>query len=94
LSKTFPAGFVSNLVSSDRIFESNAAAAYAQAWALSFYLIETQPKRYADYLKLTAARPVFQDYPSSQRVADFTSIFGSNWQMLESRLVRFIDEVK
>lgn len=94
LSKTFPAGFVSNLVSSDRLFESNAAAAYAQAWALSFYLVETQPKRYADYLKLTAARPVFQDYPAGQRVADFTSIFGNNWQMLESRLLRFMDEVK
>lgn len=94
LSKTFPVGFVSNLVSSDRLFESNAAAAYAQAWALSFYLVETQPKRYADYLKLTASRPVFQNYPAGQRVADFTSIFGNNWQMLESRLLRYIDEVK
>jgi hypothetical protein len=92
--KGFRPGFVSGLVSSDRLFEANAAAAYAQAWALSFYLIETQPVKYADYLKLTARRPVFQDYPAGQRVADFTSIFGDDWQMFEARFLRFMQEIK
>jgi hypothetical protein len=55
-------GAVASLLSSDRMFQSDTAGAYALAWALSFYLSETQPRLYAAYLAKTAERPMLSDY--------------------------------
>lgn len=41
-----PKDSLSKLISSDKRFESNPRAAYGEAWALSFYLVETQPRKY------------------------------------------------
>jgi hypothetical protein len=85
---------LAELVAADRLFRAAPAAAYAEAWALTFYLVETQPARYAEYLARTARRPAFERYSSKQRTADFTSVFGDDWRMLEARLLRFIDELR
>ncbi len=83
-----------DLIASDRMFRQIPDAAYAEAWALTFYLMETQPGRYADYLALTGRRPAFERYPAKQRTADFISIFGNDWRMLEAHMLRFIEELK
>jgi len=82
------------LIASDRLFRAVPAAAYAEAWALTFYLMETQPHKYADYLARTARRPPFKPYTARQRTADFTAVFGDDWRMLEARLLRFMAGLK
>ena len=82
------------LIGSDELFVRQPAAAYATAWALCFYLTETQPDRFARYLARTAARPALAEYPPQQRTADFTAVFGDQWPMLEARLLRFIAELR
>ncbi|HEY2840039.1 MAG TPA: DUF1570 domain-containing protein [Pirellulales bacterium] len=81
------------LVSSDRLFSSEPLAAYAEAWALSFYLVENEPRKYCDYLALTARRPAFRQYSPTERLADFTSVFGDNFRMHEARMLRFIGDL-
>ncbi|HKD36416.1 MAG TPA: DUF1570 domain-containing protein [Pirellulales bacterium] len=88
------AGTVQELVASDKPFERNATAAYAESWALTFYLAERQPREYAEYLRKTAARPNFVPYTAPQRIADFTSIFGDGWRMLDARVARFMGELR
>ncbi len=83
-----------DLVATDRLFRVSPSAAYAEAWALTFYLLETQPRRYAEYLARTARRPAFERYTSKQRTADFTAVFGDDWRMLEAHLLRFMDELR
>ena len=51
---------LASIVASDDLFHVNPAAAYAEAWALTFFLVETEPRKYAEYLKRTASRPPFQ----------------------------------
>jgi len=85
---------LSALLASDKLFRSRPAAAYAEAWALSFYLVETQPGKYAKYLALTAEREPFADYTAGERLGDFTAVFGGDWRMLEARFLRFMGEVK
>jgi hypothetical protein len=68
-------------------------AAYAESWAFSFFLVETEPQKYLECLKRTASRPPFQEYTAGERTADFTAIFGSDWRMLEARFLRFMAEV-
>jgi hypothetical protein len=87
-------GTLAQLVSSDRLFDTNSGAAYAESWALTFYLVETLPREYARYLALTAARPGFEDYPSAQRLADFTSVFGGNLELVETKFLRYMAELK
>jgi hypothetical protein len=85
---------ISGLVASDDLFRRNPAAAYAEAWALSFFLVETDSGKFAAYLMRTAQRPPFERYTAAQRQADFTAVYGDDWRMLEARFVRFMDGLK
>jgi hypothetical protein len=72
------AGALERLVADDRRFRDPrlAADAYADAWALNYYLIKYRPREYTSYLKLLAAkRPLVQD-DRQQRLADFREHFG------------------
>jgi hypothetical protein len=82
------------IVASDDLFRASPGAAYAESWALSFFLVETAPHKYADYLKRTAMRPPFSDYSAKERTADFAAVFGADWRMLEARFLRFIGGVR
>ncbi len=92
-AKRKPAAFV-ELINSDRQFDHDPIAAYAEAWAFTFFLVEKMPRDYAKYLAKTASRPPFTLYSSAQRMKDFTEIFGENMAMLDARFLRFINDLK
>jgi hypothetical protein len=87
-------GALAEIVSSDRVFNTDADAAYAEAWALTFFLSETDPRRYVEYLRKTAAYPNFTQRRSPERLADFTAVFGTNLKLLEAKMLRFMGELK
>jgi hypothetical protein len=87
-------GATAQLIASDDAFRSDIHGAYAEAWALSFYLSETQPRLYATYLTKTAERPLFADYTSAERMADFQDVFGKEMKMFETKFLRYMEEVK
>jgi hypothetical protein len=67
-----------NLLASDRRFRDphTAVDAYADAWALNYYLIKYKSDAYAEYLKtLSKKRPLMSDEPAA-RLADFRQHFG------------------
>ena len=80
-----------NIISTDDLFAQNPTQAYAEAWAVTFYLCERYPRDYAAYLKRVAHRQPFQPYPSSERVADFISVFGDNFRLFDAQFIRFIE---
>jgi hypothetical protein len=50
--------------------------AYADAWALNYYLIKYQPKAYTEYMKMLAEkRPLVDDTPETH-LAEFRQYFG------------------
>jgi hypothetical protein len=77
-------------IASDDFFKSNPLDAYSQAWALTFFLVETRSRQYARYLQITSARNPFAEYPPEAREADFKQAFGSNLVLLEAEFLRFI----
>lgn len=89
-----PPGALVQLLASDRAFKSDPEGAYAEAWALSFFLCETQPRLYAAYLEKTAARPMFSQYTDAERMADFQEVFGREMKMIETKFLRFLAEMK
>jgi hypothetical protein len=87
-------GNLAELVSSDRFFEANPEGAYAESWALTFFLFETKPKQYVEYLQATAKRPQFSEYRSQERVAEFCQYFGKDLRQLETRFLKFVGGLK
>ena len=53
-----------------------AVDAYADAWALNYYLIKYEPKAYTEYLKMLAEKPPLVDQTPAARMADFRKYFG------------------
>ncbi|HEX3997579.1 MAG TPA: DUF1570 domain-containing protein [Pirellulales bacterium] len=86
--------WIQSLVSSDRPFTMDVAGAYAESWALTFYLSEKQPAAYSKYLATTAARPAFRTVDATDRVADFSHCFGDDWRMLDARVRRFLADLR
>jgi hypothetical protein len=87
-------GALATLLTSDQPFQSDVEGAYAEAWALSFYLCETQPRLYAAYLAKTADRPLFSDYQPAERMADFQSVFGNDLKLFDAKFLRYMQDVK
>jgi hypothetical protein len=82
------------MIAGDEFFRQDAARAYADAWALTFYLTESEPQKYVRYLLATARRPPLSEPTAAERLAEFTAVFGGDWQMLEARLLRFMAQWK
>jgi hypothetical protein len=89
-----PKDAIAQLVSSDRAFQTDIDGAYHESWALSFFLSETEPRKYFEYLTKTAAVKPFSAYRSPQRLQDFTDTFGSDLTMLDARMQRFMAGLK
>jgi hypothetical protein len=87
-------GSLATLISSDTPFQGDIDGAYAEAWALSFYLSETQPRAYAELLARTAKRPTFSDYTAVERMADFQSLFGTEMKLFDTKFLHYMQEVK
>jgi len=88
-----PRDTLAQLVASDRPFVTDVAAAYANAWSLSFFLSETEPRKYGRYLARMAQRPAFAEYTGPERLRDFAEVFGSDLAMIDARLARFVAQL-
>ncbi len=82
------------MVVSDELFRRNPLAAYALAWAYSFYLMETHPRKLQDYLAVTASGKLFSPPTPKERLDDFVRVFGSDWRFLNAKFVRFMKELE
>ncbi len=76
---------------SDRFEDSRKAAdAYAEAWALTWFLSDRYPKEYARYLSGVAKKPpLIWDSPEA-RVAEFQAAFGDDLSVLDAEFVKFM----
>lgn len=87
------AGALAEFLASDDLFARKTQEAYANAWAFSFYLVESRPKKYSELLLRVSKRPDFRDYTPQERLADFTAVFGSDLRLLENQFLRFMEEL-
>lgn len=82
---------ITSAIGSDDLFRRDPSRAYATAWAVTFYLSERQPREYIRYLKLVAKQKPVTKYTTSQRLQDFTKVFGKDFKSLSLRITRYID---
>ncbi len=92
LAKRKP-GFLAEFISSDRVFQVNPDKAYAEAWALTFFLAETRPRQYAKFMTMTERGSGGFGDPPSERLHVFSEVFGKDLRMLEAHYLRYFRDL-
>lgn len=89
LPKRPPDSLRSLIVTDERFRDvEQSLDAYAESWALTYYLLRMQPRAYIEYLKvLSQKKPLLVD-SADERLAEFEAAFGS-WRALNAELVRY-----
>jgi hypothetical protein len=89
-------GDIAAVVSADDRFRDadTAVAAYATAWALTWFLVETRKEQFVAYLATLADRQPLTEYPAADRIADFVAAFGIAPNELEAPLERHMARVE
>ncbi len=91
-----PADSLQTLIANDERFRDpkEAISAYAEAWALNYFLFKRHGKDYVRYLKqLAEKKPLMYDSPQ-QRVDQFEACFGADWQRLDHEFLKYFREGK
>lgn len=91
-----PAGSLRTLIADDKRLRDPRSAldAYAEAWALNFYLLQTHPKEYLAYLQtLSAKQPLLWDEPET-RLREFQKAFGKDLDQLDAEFLRHMDKLR
>jgi hypothetical protein len=70
-----------------------ASAAYADAWALNYYLIKYRPDEYAAYVKMLAEKPPLAEDNPQTRLSEFRKHFG-NLRSVERDFLKQMNRVK
>ncbi|MAR12010.1 MAG: hypothetical protein CL681_18845 [Blastopirellula sp.] len=94
--RTRPADSLLTLLASDlRLRQTRTAAdGYAEAWALSYYLINRHQKAYAKYIQTLAAKKPLQVDTPEERVAEFQAAFGEDLQKLDQDFLRYMQRLR
>jgi len=85
---------LADYVASDAMFKKQRLDAYSQAWALTFFLIETRSSDYSRYLREMTERDPLKPYPQEARLADFKRAFGDDLNRLDVNFLRFLQKLK
>ncbi len=83
------------LLSSDEVFRSSKTvrAAYAQSWALNYFLQKTRPEQYRNFVKMQRLHIPLKEVSADRRLSMFTAVFGGGRSQLEQEFIRFIKEL-
>lgn len=93
--RTRPKDSLSTLLKEDVRMRNpqSAGHAYAEAWALNYFLINVKAKQYQEYMKVLAAKtPLVWDTPE-ERLAQFQQTFG-DLDVLDKEFVRYMQRLK
>jgi hypothetical protein len=93
--RTRPAGALETLLADDKRFRDPAtqAAAYAEAWALTFFLLQTRKDDYVKYLQAMAEQTPLVEQTAEERVARFKKFFGDDLTALDAEFLRYMRSV-
>jgi hypothetical protein len=85
-----PADSLTTLIADDKRFRDTKLAldAYAEAWALTYYLMRREPEKYQAYLQMLAKKPRFVWDTPEQRIKEFKAAFGQDLKRLDADFLR------
>jgi Protein of unknown function (DUF1570) len=89
------AGSLEELLSNDKRFRDSAtsADAYAEAWGLNYYLLQTKSEAYVKYLAALAEQKPLVDVAPEERIKQFKQFFGEDLLTIENDFLRYMKGV-
>ncbi len=87
---------IESLISDDKRIRDTRTAldAYAEAWALSYYLLNRHPRKYLAYLRmLSEKKPLLWDDPQT-RLAEFKAAFGDDLREFDADFLRYVEKMR
>ena len=93
---SYQAGSLEPLICGDEAFRNTATAvdAYAAAWALTWFLLETRKPQLIGYMRVQAAKPALADDSPEIRLREFTDAFGATPADLEPAFIRHLSRLE
>jgi hypothetical protein len=91
-----PPTSLKTLIGDDKRLRDTRSAldAYAEAWALNYYLLNHRPKQYAAYLQmLSQKKELLWDDPQT-RLKEFQAAFGDDLGQLDAEFLRYMQKVR
>lgn len=84
------------LLTDDARFRDPAtmSAAYAESWALNYFLLRTRGDQYVAYLKKMSEQTPLIPVSPEERLKDFTTTFGADLQTLDAEFLRYMRSVE
>lgn len=91
-----PADSLNRLITDDARFRDPAAVsdAYAEAWALSYFLLRTRNEAYVKYLRALYAQTPLLSFTADERLAEFKKHFGDDLTALDAEFVKYMRTVE
>ncbi len=85
-----------SLIVNDKRFRDprQALDAYAEAWALNYFLIKQKPKEYLAYLGPLSAKHALISDPPETRIKQFKAAFGDDLDRLDAEFVKYMLRVR
>jgi hypothetical protein len=94
--KVRPADSLQTLIQDDKRVTAaeTYGQAYAEAWALTWFLVRTKKTEYVEYLKALSKKPRLTWDTPETRQAEFRAAFGDDVAKLDAEFVRYMRRMK
>jgi hypothetical protein len=91
-----PTNSLETLLADDARFRDakQGLEAYAEAWALNYFLIHKYPKQYLQYFQMLAQKPMLVKDDPATRLAEFKQAFGDDLKKLDGEFLRYMSTVR
>ncbi len=91
-----PHSSLKSLIADDKRIRDTRTAldAYAEAWALNYYLLQHRPRQYVAYLRMLSEKPQLVWDTPEDRISDFQKAFGENLGQIDADFLRYIQRLK
>jgi hypothetical protein len=86
-------GSLTKLIAGEEPFSNSTVDAYSESWMLTWYLIQTRPVQYTQFLQTLSARGAIAEYSEENRIRDFKAAFGDDLAWFEVEFLRYADNL-
>jgi hypothetical protein len=83
-----------SLVRNDNLFKHDSDTAYTVAWALTHYLAEREPRKFAEFVFQTSRLPFAEEFSSKDRWIHFRTVFGVEPSKLTRQIQKHVDSLR
>ncbi len=66
---------------------------YALSWGLFHYLNVKEPEKLTQYIQRVQEKKLYEDYAPEDRLHDFESIFGDDWNLFYKKFIKYMSNV-